>query len=74
MMTNRDIARTFRDLAEIMELYEENPFKIKSYQNAYISLRKIEQPLAGLSAAELSAIQGVGKAISEKTVELVSTG
>jgi len=74
MMTNRDIARTFRDLAEIMELYEENPFKIKSYQNAYISLRKIEQPLAGLGAAELSAIPGVGKAISEKIVELVSTG
>ena len=73
-MTNRDIARTFRDLAEIMELYEENPFKIKSYQNAYISLRKIEQPLAGLDAAELSAIPGVGKAISEKIVELVSTG
>jgi len=74
MMTNRDIARTFRDLAEIMELYEENPFKIKSYQNAYISLRKIEQPLADLDAAELSAIPGVGKAISEKIVELVSTG
>lgn len=73
-MTNRDIARTFRDLAEIMELYDENPFKIKSYQNAYISLRKMEEPLADLSAAELAAIQGVGKAISEKIIELITTG
>ena len=73
-MTNRDIARTFRDLAEIMELYDENPFKIKSYQNAYISLRKMEEPLADLSAAELAAIQGVGKAISEKINELITTG
>lgn len=73
-MTNRDIARTFRDLAEIMELYDENPFKIKSYQNAYITLRKMEEPLADLSAAELAAIQGVGKAISEKIIELITTG
>ncbi|MEO0041245.1 MAG: Helix-hairpin-helix domain, partial [Bacteroidota bacterium] len=34
-MTNKEIARAFQDLAAIMELHEENAFKIKTYQNAY---------------------------------------
>jgi DNA polymerase (family 10) len=73
-MTNKDIARAFRDLAEIMELHEENTFKIRSYQNAYMALRKVDQPLTELSLAELAAMKGVGKAISEKIRELIDTG
>lgn len=73
-MTNKDIARAFRELAEIMELHEENTFKIRSYQNAYMTLRKIDQPLAELSLEDLAAMKGVGKAISEKIRELVDTG
>lgn len=73
-MTNKDIARAFRELAEIMELHEENPFKIRSYQSAYMNLRKFDQPLSELSGEELAAMKGIGKAISEKIRELVDTG
>ncbi|MEM1321718.1 MAG: helix-hairpin-helix domain-containing protein [Bacteroidota bacterium] len=73
-MNNKEIAGVFNELARIMELYEENPFKIRSYQNAYRTLRKIEQPLAELSEKELAGIKGVGKAISSKIRELVDTG
>ena len=36
-MTNKEIAKVFSDLATIMELHGENPFKIRSYSNTYIT-------------------------------------
>lgn len=73
-MTNKEIARTFQFLGNIMELHDENKFKIRSYQNAYISLRKLEQPLAEMSDEEIGKIKGVGKAIVGKIRELLDGG
>ncbi|MCB9284462.1 MAG: DNA polymerase/3'-5' exonuclease PolX [Lewinellaceae bacterium] len=73
-MTNKEIAKSFQLLGELMELHGENPFKIRSYQNAYLNLRKMDQPLAELSEAELASLKGVGEAISKKIRELVETG
>jgi len=57
-----------------MELHGENKFKIRSYSNAYMTLRKLQEPLADMSEGEISEIKGVGKAISAKIRELVDTG
>ncbi len=73
-MTNKQIAEIFDELATIMELHEENTFKIRSYQNAYLTLRKLGTPITAMSLDELTAIKGVGKAISEKIVEIIRTG
>lgn len=72
-MNNKEIAQYFTDLANIMELHHENPFKIRSYQNAYVTLRKLETPLSTLSRTELEAIKGVGKNIADKILELLET-
>ncbi len=73
-MTNKDVAKSFQLLGKIMELYDENKFKIRSYQNAYMRLRKLDQPLSEMSAAEINALPGIGKAISGKIEELLSVG
>jgi DNA polymerase (family 10) len=73
-MSNKEIANAFDDLANLLELHEENEFKIKSYRNAYITLRKLDQPLSEISAAEVKALKGIGPAISSKIQELLSTG
>ena len=73
-MTNRDIARFFNRLAKIMELHDEYVFKIRSYSNAYLFLRKIEQDLSEMPIEDISAIKGVGKNISDKIQELLQTG
>jgi DNA polymerase (family X) len=73
-MTNKEIARAFQDLAAIMELHEENAFKIKTYSNAYITLRKLETPLQGAALPALQAIKGIGKSTAEKIMELLQTG
>ena len=73
-MTNPEIARHFRELAKLMELHGDNPFKIRSYANAYNKLRKDERDLAALSEEELQKLEGVGKAIAGKIHELATTG
>jgi DNA polymerase (family 10) len=73
-MTNPDIARHFNTLAKLMELHKDNPFKIRSYSSAYNKLRKMDEPLAGKTEAELQQIEGVGKAIAAKIHELATTG
>jgi DNA polymerase (family 10) len=73
-MTNKEIASAFNRLAKIMELHGENTFKIRSYQNAYVLLRKWPDPLETMSLEAFEGIQGVGKAIAEKIRELVDTG
>ena len=46
MLNNKQIANQFDLLAKLMELHDENPFKIRSYANAYLSLRKLEGDLS----------------------------
>ncbi len=73
-MTNKEIARTFQYLGNIMELHGENPYKIRSYQNAYINLRKLDAPLADMTDEQIGKIKGVGAAISGKIRELLDNG
>ena len=73
-MTNPEIASHFRELARLMELHGDNPFKIRSYTNAYNKLRKDERDLSSMSEAELQQLEGVGKAIAGKIHELATTG
>jgi DNA polymerase (family X) len=73
-MTNKEIAKHFSLLGDLMELHQENSFKIKSYASAYITLRKIDTPLTEMNDAEIASIKGVGKAIAEKIRELLDTG
>jgi len=73
-LTNKEIAKQFQLLGKIMDLHGENTFKIRSYQNAYLTLRKLDKPLSEMSDDELSSIKGVGKAISGKIKELLETG
>ena len=73
-MTNKEIASRFQLLADVMELHKDNPFKIRSYQNAYRTLKKLDTPLKDLSADQIGEIKGIGKAITGKIRELVDYG
>ena len=73
-MTNKEVAKTFKTLADLMELHGENKFKIRSYSNAYITFRKLGQPLAEMSDDEIKSIKGVGAAIAQKTRDLLTSG
>lgn len=73
-MTNKQIAKTFQYLAKLMELHGGNPFKVKSFNNAYINIRKLPNELADMKVGEIESIQGIGKSMVEKILELRHAG
>lgn len=73
-MENKDIIRAFRLAASLLELHDENQFKIRTYANAVAVLERMETPLLGLTTAELERIDGIGKALASKIVEFSQTG
>ncbi len=73
-MTTEEIARILKLTAQLMELHEVNPFKIKSIANAAFKLNKLDIDLEGKSLEELEKIDGIGKSIAAKIIELQTTG
>jgi DNA polymerase (family 10) len=73
-MENKDIAKVFKLLSQLMELHKENPFKIKSIANASFKLDKLPFKLKDKTIAELEKIDGVGKSSAAKITELLETG
>lgn len=73
-MTNKEIAKQFQLLAQLMELHGENSYKIRSYSNAYRNLRNADKELQDLSTLQLKEIKGVGDAIAGKIKELTDNG
>ncbi|NQS99746.1 MAG: DNA polymerase III, partial [Candidatus Omnitrophica bacterium] len=74
-MKNRQVAKIFRQVAEILEIQSENPFRIRAYLKAAQNIESLSQDLADLTANnELEKIPGVGKDLAEKIKEIVSTG
>ena len=77
-MTNNEIADVFRRLADLMELGEDNPFKIRAYRAAADTIEDTTTSLAEMvsagGVARLRELPGVGEAISKKIIELLETG
>ncbi|MHC2992907.1 DNA polymerase IV [Pontibacter sp. HJ8] len=73
-MENKKIIKLFKLAAELMELHDENPFKVRSYANAVAALELVEEPLEVKSQAELEGIGGVGKSIAARIIEINETG
>ena len=74
-MENRQIASILYEISRILELKEENIFKIRAYQNAARSIEGIGEEAHDLiEQGKLDQVPGIGKAIAEKIVELDRTG
>jgi DNA polymerase (family 10) len=73
-MTNKDIAGKIKLMADLMELHDENAFRIKSYANAYLSIRKFPKNLTESSESDIADFPGLGKSVTQKVLELIKTG
>ena len=65
-ISNRQIAKAFRLASQLMELHSENPFKIRSLQNAAFKIDKLNAPLSSMDAVEMASIEGIGKGLQSK--------
>lgn len=73
-MDNNTILKQLKLLAALMELHDENSFKIRGYQNAIFNLDKTDVELGGLSLEALEKIDGIGKSIAKTISEINSAG
>lgn len=73
-MENKTISRTLRLFSQLMELNDENPFKIRSIANAAFKIDKLPFPIAKKPFEEIDKIDGIGKSIAAKIIELIETG
>ena len=72
-MQNKEIIKILKLYTKLLELHDENVFKIKALSNATFQLDKVKVPFATLNPAQLEQIQGVGKSIVAHIQELVAS-
>jgi DNA polymerase (family X) len=75
-LQNKGIADIFTEIADILDIQGENPFRVRSYRNASRTIADLSQSAESMvrTGQNLEAIPGIGKSIHEKIVEIVSTG
>ncbi|HKK56625.1 DNA polymerase/3'-5' exonuclease PolX [Marinobacter sp.] len=75
-MHNAEIARKFHELADLLEIQNANPFRVRAYRNAASVVEGSSRPLEDRVAdgEDLSAIKGIGEDLAGKIEELVKTG
>ena len=74
-MDKDQLADILTDIATLLDLKGENPFKIRAYQNAARAIGSLDEPLGKLIAENrLAGVRGIGDAINKKVIELVTTG
>ncbi|MFH1737935.1 MAG: DNA polymerase/3'-5' exonuclease PolX [bacterium] len=74
-MDNRTIANLFDEIADILEIQNENPFKVRAYRKTVQVIEDLSEDLGALcEKGELKYLPGIGKAMTEKIEELLSTG
>ena len=73
---NADIARAFDEIADLLELRDENPFRVRAYRNAARVVGELALDIAQALAAgrELPKLPGIGADLEGKMRELAATG
>jgi DNA polymerase (family 10) len=76
-MQNPDIARLFDEVADLLEIQDANPFRVRAYRNAARTIRDFPEPIADLvrtGTKDLTDIPGIGDDLAEKITAIVTTG
>jgi DNA polymerase (family 10) len=75
-VSNADIARAFEEIADLLELGEENPFRIRAYRNAAreVETRSFDIAAGLAKGEELPKMWGIGEDLAGKIREIAQTG
>lgn len=72
---NQELADAFTEIADLMAIIKENPFKIRAYREASRKLKEDLEPITkSMSKEELMEIPGIGDALAEKMVQHMQDG
>jgi DNA polymerase (family 10) len=73
-MRNQEVAKIFNDIADILEIKGDNPFRIRAYRRAAQNIDGIAKNIAVMSLDDLHKIPGIGADLAGKIHEYVQTG
>ncbi|MFA5922812.1 MAG: DNA polymerase/3'-5' exonuclease PolX [Methylococcaceae bacterium] len=73
---NNDIAAVFEEIADLLEIEQANPFRIRAYRNAARTVQGLGEEVRDLiqKGYDLDQLPGIGEALAEKIAEIVRTG
>jgi DNA polymerase (family X) len=73
-LDNLGIARVLGEIADLLEIKGDNPFKIRAYRNGADVVANHPHDLAALDTAALREIPGIGKDLAARIAEIAATG
>lgn len=75
-MENQIIASIFNQIADLLDIQGENPFRIRSYRAAARMIEDLPENLASARSdgKDLTELPGIGRELSEKIDEIIKTG
>jgi len=75
-LSKKEIAGVLEEIAVLLELQGENPFKVRAYQSGSRILESLEESQLDQLVAdgELESVKGIGSALAQKITELRTTG
>lgn len=73
-MKNHEIAKIFSEIAELLEIKGDNPFRIRAYQRAAMNIEGLPMGIEDMPHEELLEIPGIGQDLSGKIEEYIKTG
>src|SRR5437016_1642648 len=73
-MDNAGIARILREIADLLEIKNDNPFKIRAYRNGADIAANHPHRLVDLDEPALREIPGIGKDLAARIREIAETG
>jgi DNA polymerase (family 10) len=73
---NSDVAEIFNKVADLLEILDENPFRVRAYRNAARTVGSLSQSVATMveQAKDFTELPGIGKDLAAKIEEIVRTG
>jgi len=74
VLDNAAIARTLGEIADLLEIKGENPFKIRAYRMAADLAADAAESLASLDEPALRVLPGIGKDLATRIREIATTG
>ena len=73
-MVNQQIARIFNEIADLLEIKGENPFRVRAYRRAAQNIDGLPKDLGRMTGEEILAIPGVGQDLAGKIRGYIETG
>jgi DNA polymerase (family 10) len=72
---NEDIASVFDEIADLLEIEGDNPFRIRAYRNGARTLRELGRDIGTLitQGEDITRLAGIGKNLAAKIQEILDT-